>query len=93
MLERAQKGLFMKNAKNYLAHYEHWQNVNAEELWRLWKNVLKCINLIAYLFHAMVKLAIGFLLNANYLVKYHELGKLPEEIHGSFSLNQNWYRN
>lgn len=84
----------MKNAKNYLAHYENWENVNAEELWRLWKSVLKCINLVAYSVHAVVKLAIGFLLNSNYLVRHHECGKLPEEICGShLSNNQNWYRN
>lgn len=83
----------MKNAKNYLALYEHWENVNAEELWRLWKSVLRCISLVAYLFHAIVKHAIGFLLNANYLVKHYEEGKLPEEINGSYALNQNWYRN
>ncbi len=83
----------MKNAKNYLAVYENWENSNAEELWRLWKSVLKCISLIAYSFHAIVKLAIGFLLNSNYLVKHNEFGKLPEEISGSFSNNQNWYRN
>lgn len=87
----------MKNAKNYLAVYENWENSNAEELWRLWKSTfkctVKCINLIAYSFHAIVKLAIGFLLNSNYLVKHVEFGKLPEEISGSFSNNQNWYRN
>ena len=42
----------MKNAKNYLAEYENWENVNAEELWRLWKSVLKCISLVAYSAHA-----------------------------------------
>ena len=83
----------MKNAKNYLAHYENGENSNAEELWRLWKSVLKCINLIAYCLHAVVKLAIGFLLNANYLVKHHELGKLPEEINGSYASERNWYLN
>ncbi len=84
----------MKNAKNYLAEYENWENVNAEELWRLWKSVLKCISLVAYSAHAVVKLAIGFLLNSNYLVKHYEVGKLPEEINGSYlSNNQNWYRN
>lgn len=83
----------MKNAKNYLASYENWENVNAEELWRIWKSVLKCINLIAYSFHAFVKLAIRFLLNSNYLVKHHEVGKLPEEICSNYhGLNQNWYR-
>lgn len=81
----------MKTAKSFLATYEHWENTNAEELWRLWKSVLKCMNLIAYSFHALVKLAIGFLLNSNYLVKHHEAGKLPEEIHGSFSTDRIWY--
>lgn len=84
----------MKNAKSFLAEYENWENVNAEALWRLWKSVLKCISLVAYSVHAVVKLAIGFLLNSNYLVKHHEYGKLPEEIYGSYlSNNQNWYRN
>lgn len=88
----------MKNAKTYLAEYENWENVNSEELWRIWKSTLKCtvkcINLIVYAVHAIVKLAIGFLLNSNYLVKHHEEGRLPEEICGqSLFNNQNWYRN
>ena len=83
----------MKNAKNYLALYENWENVNAEELWRIWKSLLKCISLIAYSFHALVKLAIGFLLNSNYLIKYNEVGKLPEELSSNYyGVNHNWYR-
>lgn len=83
----------MKHAKNYLAEYENWENVNAEELWRIWKSLLKCISLIAYSVHAIVKLAIRFLLNSNYLVKHIEEGQLPEEICSNYlSNNQNWYR-
>lgn len=83
----------MKNAKNYLALYENWENVNAAELWRIWKSLLKCISLIAYLIYALAKLAIRFLLNSNYLVKHHEVGKLPEDISNNFyEAPQNWYR-
>lgn len=88
----------MKNAKIYLAVYENWETSNAEELWRIWKSTfkctVKCISLVAYSFHAIVKLAVRFLLNSNYLVKHNEFGKLPEEICSNhFSNNQNWYRN
>ncbi|MES2802764.1 MAG: hypothetical protein V4654_09755 [Bdellovibrionota bacterium] len=84
----------MKNAKNYLALYENWENSNAEELWRIWKSVLKCISLVAYSFHAIVKLAIRLLLNSNYLVKHYEVGELPEEICSNYHTNnQNWYIN
>lgn len=84
----------MKHAKNILAEHENWENVNAEELWRIWKGLLKCLSLIVYSFHAIVKLTIRFLLNSNCLVKHHEIGKPPEEICSPYhSNNQNWYYN
>lgn len=82
----------MKNAKIYLAHYQNWENTNAEELWRLWNSGLRLLNVLTYVIHSIFKLSLGFLLNTNYLVRHHCCEQLPEEVSGSFIENRRWGR-